>query len=296
MIAYATADYVRAALPDAFGTTATTDYDAALRMLAERASREIDALCGRRFYPELATRYLPGSGTRQLYVEELLAVDSIAMSGDDGATHTYTLAADDYFTLGGARAEYGHTPICRIDMNVNSLGDYGHWYRGQRSVKIVGTWGWHDDYAFAWEDSGDTVENAPLTAAGTSITVNDADGVDAWGATPRFSAGQLLRIGSEYAQVTVVTAAATNTLTVRRGILGTTAAEHAQDTAIYVYQAPAMVKQAVVIQAARWFKRGQQAYQDVSASAEMGQLTYAQKLDPDIATMLYAAGLRRVTV
>ena len=69
-------------------------------------------------------------------------------------------------------------------------------------------------------------------------------------------------------------------------------------TAKWGYSAdpPAVVKQAVVIQAARWFKRGQQAFQDVSAAAEVGQLTYAQKLDPDIETMIWAAGLRRLAI
>ena len=59
---------------------------------------------------------------------------------------------------------------------------------------------------------------------------------------------------------------------------------------------PEVVKQAVIIQAVRWFKRGQQAFQDVSGQVELGQLTYAKKIDPDIVAMLYDAGLRRVTV
>jgi hypothetical protein len=58
--------------------------------------------------------------------------------------------------------------------------------------------------------------------------------------------------------------------------------------------APDLIVQATCIQAARWFKRGQAAFQDVTAAAELGQLTYAQALDPDIKAMLMAyTGYRR---
>lgn len=56
---------------------------------------------------------------------------------------------------------------------------------------------------------------------------------------------------------------------------------------------PDDVKQATIIQAARWFKRGQQAFQDTGAVTELGQLHYTQRLDPDVANIL--AYLRRVT-
>lgn len=56
---------------------------------------------------------------------------------------------------------------------------------------------------------------------------------------------------------------------------------------------PAPIKQAVIIQAARWFKRGQQAYQDTGAIVDLGQLRYT-KLDPDVAEII--AHYRRITV
>ena len=54
---------------------------------------------------------------------------------------------------------------------------------------------------------------------------------------------------------------------------------------------PDDVKQAAIIQAIRWFKRGQQAYRDTGAIVELGQLTYTQALDPDVAETL--KGYRR---
>jgi len=46
---------------------------------------------------------------------------------------------------------------------------------------------------------------------------------------------------------------------------------------------PDPVKKATIILAIRHFKRGQQAYHDTGAIVELGQLTYTQKLDPDVA-------------
>jgi len=49
---------------------------------------------------------------------------------------------------------------------------------------------------------------------------------------------------------------------------------------------PGEIEQAAIIQAVRWFKRGQQAFKDVGAIPELGQLAYAQALDPDVKFIL----------
>lgn len=49
---------------------------------------------------------------------------------------------------------------------------------------------------------------------------------------------------------------------------------------------PAVIAQAVIIQVARWWKRGQSAFQDTAGMPELGMLTYTQKLDPDVQTIL----------
>ncbi len=45
---------------------------------------------------------------------------------------------------------------------------------------------------------------------------------------------------------------------------------------------PDEIKQATITQVVRWFKRGQQGFQDVGAITDLGQLRYVNKLDPDI--------------
>lgn len=54
----------------------------------------------------------------------------------------------------------------------------------------------------------------------------------------------------------------------------------------YSMAVPEEITQALVIQTVRWFKRGQQSYQDVGAVFDLGQLRYVQRLDPDVALIL----------
>lgn len=59
---------------------------------------------------------------------------------------------------------------------------------------------------------------------------------------------------------------------------------------------PGEIKEATIIQAARWFKRGQQAFADTGAVEGLGQLKYVQRLDPDVAAILEGAKFQRVTI
>ena len=274
----------------------TTTYDDLLLRNAELASEYIDKAAGWRFYPYLRTRYfdvddddpsLVKDGT--LYLPEpLLAITSISISNDDGATYT-ALAATDYYTARGGN--YEAYPWTEIILAAN--GDYSSWYTGQRAVKIIGTWGYREEYATeGWVLSGDTVIDNPLTAGATTLTVADTYGLDDRGLTPRFQTGQLLKLESE---IVYVRAVASNTaLAIQRAQNGSTAASHVATTPIYIWRPQELAANCARIQAARWFKRAQQAFQDVSAAIEMGQLTYAQELDPDIRSMLKAGLMRLV--
>jgi len=54
----------------------------------------------------------------------------------------------------------------------------------------------------------------------------------------------------------------------------------------YSVAVPADIKQACLMQSARWYKRMEGAMSDALASAEMGTLLYRQVLDPDIKMIL----------
>lgn len=104
------------------------------------------------------------------------------------------------------------------------------------TILVTGFWGYRTNYeAEGFLSSGDSIQNVGgINDSATSITVSDADGADYYFQTPRFSPGNLIRIESELLTVWAVDTTA-NTLTVRRGQNGTTAASHAQNTAISVW-------------------------------------------------------------
>ena len=54
----------------------------------------------------------------------------------------------------------------------------------------------------------------------------------------------------------------------------------------YSQVVPVDIKEACLMQAARWYKRFQSSMSDVLASGELGVLLYRQSLDPDIARIL----------
>jgi hypothetical protein len=103
------------------------------------------------------------------------------------------------------------------------------------AIEIDGIWVCRRNYVTeGWRASGDTVQSNPLSSSATSITVTDADGVFYDGTIPRFSPGMLIQIESEWLSVEAVNTS-TNVLTVIRGVRGSSAASHAQNTAISVW-------------------------------------------------------------
>ena len=276
---YITLADLRNNAPDALRSTNTT-YDQAFLRLAHAISRWIDDYCERVFYPVSEIRYFPGGGGQDLWPGDLISVSEVAISEDNGLTYT-ALASTDYMLMGGN--DYGpRGSYNRIRLDIN--GDQVTWPTGQKAIRITAVWGWHDDRAGAFEDSTDEVENNPLSDSGTTLTVNDIDGIDLWGVTPRFSEGALLRIGSEYLEV--VDTGASEALTVVRGRNGTTAAAHLQNVQIDLWRPPAVVKQAALIQAIHQFKRAQAGYTDAEARPDLGRLMHIKSLDAEALALL----------
>ena len=120
-------------------------------------------------------------------------------------------------------------------------GDDGN----EQAIRVTGLWGYHDNYAKAWADSGDTVQDDPLAADALTLTAADADGQAKDLRSPRFQAGQLLRLEDELVYVLAVDAD-TNQLSVERGYNGSTAAEHAAGTEIEIWRVVGNIEQACV--------------------------------------------------
>lgn len=280
--AYASVAEIRAGMPDGIRSS-TNKYDGILLRLASEVSRSIDGWCNREFFPRLATRYFYGSGSRDLWVPDLLSITSVSYSEDDGATYTALVAADYLATVAGDVNGRQSYDLLRVSALSDTLAA---WPAGERSIKIVGVWGYADDRDQAWESSGDTSEDNPLSSSAAAVTVNDVDADDAYGILPRFGAGQLLRLESEYVEATLAISASANTLGITRGRNGTTAASHVQNTAIDIWRAPEPIRRACVIQANRQLERGLQGFGDTRATPEIGTVTYARQWDPEAMALM----------
>jgi len=268
------------------GITDTTD-DSRLRKLMRDASRGVDGHCRRTFYPLRETRYFdhPWDASVLRLDRELLEV--VTFTTQNGAI---TPLPGDYYLMCG-QVE-GMQPYDRIAMRVD--GDYptlSYNETEQRANAITGIWGYHEDWANAWE-AVDALA-AGITAAATTLTVADADGADLDGLTPRFMVQQLIKVGSETMYVTAKVAGTTNSLTVRRGVNGTTAAIQAISAPVSVFRPMEAVARATMMQAARLWKRKDTAFATVvgpggmsGRNAATGMFEVYRGVDPDVEQLL----------
>ena len=274
MIVYATLTQLRQRLDI---PTADTDDDGRLLVSLRQATAQIDRYTARRFAPVKQTRRYDVQDPFYLRLDiDLLELDTL--TNGDGSN----IDLGDVLLIPTGD---GPKSVIRLDPE----GDAFFIYEASpvQALQVTGIWGFHDNWSEAWRDTADTVEDNPLSSSATTITVNDADGSDSADLSPRFQVGQLLKIEDEYLHVTAVDTTS-NELTVIRGVRGTTAASHAQNTAISVYVPPQDI-QALCLRWATWL------YQQVNAGIGAGaDWLYPPDLPGDMATM--AECLRRVRV
>jgi hypothetical protein len=245
-----------------------TDFDTQLRKLLEQSSRLLDKYCGRFFYCWEGTRYYPGAQKKLFLPDDLLSITSLKLDFDGDGTFEETMAATDYIL-------HPMNGLPKLWLEINPLGSYRSFAKDvKKGVEITGVFGYGDgESATPYSDSGDSVQDNPLSASATTITVSDAD---------NFAPGQTIRIESEQCYVTAYDTS-TNKLTVKRGVNGTTAASHSQGANIYIYEYPMPIYQACLVITMRAWKRRESAYQDYVGSPETGQLLAYKGIDPDVA-------------
>jgi hypothetical protein len=243
-----------------------TGDDARLWLALQGAAAQIERLTGRRFCPRLATIQHDFTGANELLLDDDL-LDLTTLTNGDGTA----------ITLSDVIGAPDDKPWSLLRLTGSSLFTWN--LAKTQAIGVTGTWGWHDRWATAWRGSGDTVQNNPLSSSAATITVADADGLDSANETPRFQAGHLLKIDSEYIRVLAINTG-TNQLTVLRGVNGTTAASHTLNTAISSYQPPADVLD-LALRWAMWLYK------------EPDGMTFSSVPDGLLAA---ADGLRRVSV
>ncbi len=244
------------------------DATEALHVL-EAASRRCDEFTHRQFFSETATRYYDGSGCGELWIDDLLAATSVKLDEDGDRTFEVTLsAAADYYLLRKGHRDESALPstLLRLDP-VN--GQRGLFIERPRLVEIAGRWGFTE-----------TVERiAPqitLADVTTAVATLSEPGDVADGQTLKTSTGE---------QVFVRHGGGTTSLTVDRGVNGSTAGAVTNSTLDRYVYVPQVVD-ATLILAARMWKRRETAYANVIAAPALGTFETFRRTDPDAAELL----------
>lgn len=204
--------------------------DPILLRFLESSSRAIDQYTARHFYPWLGIKYINGvSGTR-LSLPDVLSISSfVADSENDGTWDGETwVEGTDYYL----------ESLSHVDQFPKAVAITTGWgnYRfcpGDRRYKLTSLWGYGDGQsATPWILSSVTATVA--TTTGTSVTVSSAGVI---------VAGQTIRVGT--GEMMNVTSVNSTTLTVERGVNGSTATTHSS-AAVSVVQYPRLVTQCAV--------------------------------------------------
>ena len=251
-----------------------TSFDTQLRILLETASRLIDHYCNRHYYVLVATRKFDGDGGTTLPVPDLISVTSLKTDDNKDRTFETTWAATDYllYPPNADPTNYWGRPYGRILVDTEN-GSQSEFIQGMQTVEINGKWGYRD------------YTGAKVT------TMNDVGGISAttevWtvASAADIGPGHTVLVDSEQMYVKSISG---NDLTVIRGVNGTTAASHSDGVDIFVYNYPAEVTQACIMQTGRLWERRVQPFApgaDVSQPGSFGAFT---GLDPDVRQLLSA--------
>lgn len=244
------------------GITDTTD-DTLLKAVMEAASRAVDEHCHRRFFVESRTRYYTPRYPDLLDVDDLLSITTLKHDSDGDRTYETTWVATDY-DLTPFNASFEKKPYVAIETTPAGQQSFPTVSRG---VEIAGSWGY-------WS------EPASLDTLGVAITSTTATVITATNGT-LWSPGMTVLVGSEQMHVQAVNG---NTVTVTRGVNGTTAATALIAAVVYVYTYPA-VNMAARLIARRLFKRRDTPL-GVMGSPELGYVRVSAKEDADAAALL----------
>lgn len=148
----------------------------------ESASRDVEGLTHRRFYPWTGTRYFDypnrqtaRAGRLWLDQHELVSVTTLVSGGT-------TIAASDYFL-----SPYSGPPFDRVDINRGSNAAFTSGTTSQRSIAITGVFG----YDLSEAPAGTVAE--ALDAVETEVQVSDSGAL---------GVGSVLRVDSERLIVT----------------------------------------------------------------------------------------------
>lgn len=247
-----------------------------LRTMLEAATARIDEYVGRSFGPRIETHefdigtgkvrqsrefpaakeivrpdYWPGGGGRLVELDDWIISATTVTSYEDTARSANTVLtegiANDFLLW-----PYNRSPKWLFKMNENSTNQLNP---GLRTLVILGVWGW-------WQETDATGATLGEELDTSEVAIDLSDGLDV-------SPGATLLIDSEQMYVTSVSG---DTVTVERGVNGSTAATHSTGATVYQYAYPPDVVQVCLdIVKNRWRERDAGSI-DLIGSGE-GQIT-----------------------
>jgi hypothetical protein len=244
---YATADELRDYLAGTSYSSGWTSDAGSIRRILEAASRRIDDYCGGgTFGPLTETRHYDiGSGSlrNSPQYQTVAITDDIKTSmstpgvvpldawivspttvtaygaTDRATSETLTEGyANDFFLM-----PYNSTPKTILKLNEDTTKGFDS---GQQTLSILGSWGYTADTVSV------TTADAISSTTTTSASVTSASNL---------GPAQTILIDSEQLYITSISG---NTLTVERGVNGSTAATHSGGASLYRYDYPELIVQA----------------------------------------------------
>ncbi len=158
--------------------------DRVIDRAVEAASRSVENLTRRVFYPTIVTKYYdyPNRVTSYAYrqwldqPDQLISVTSIVSGGN-------TLAANEYFL----EPVNSGPPYNRVEINLGLDETFDADDTWQRQTVIAGTWGYQNSWSTA------TTITASINSSVTTVPVDDSATV---------GVGDLIRLGTEWISVT----------------------------------------------------------------------------------------------
>lgn len=219
------------------GATQTTD-DALILQMIRAASKMVNDISGKPFYPLIETRYFDIPGDRELdFGGDWLLSCTTLTNGAAGA-----IAGADYYLVPKNSAAHYALKLTETSGNIWQPDTSGNY---ENAIAVLGVWGYVPGDCNQWVSTGGVLSAAIATTTATTFTCT----------TGTVRAGYLLQIESEWLYASAVTTGATDTVTVERGVNGSTAATHAINTAISRWTPGEIVEQITRTAAAAMYKQ-----------------------------------------
>lgn len=208
---YGTVPELNDTLTKGGGTSLTNAEQNALKLeILNEVSRLIDAKAhrGSGFGPEIATVYYDGDGKDVLWLRaDISSLTTLSITASIGDTPVTAVVETDFYLAG--LSSYS-APYRKIVLHGN--GTTTKFGTGPKLTAVTGTW------SYPYRTKLLTVTTAEaLDTSETEVDVSGLTGI---------SAGMTLLIDSEQMYVTATTDSVVDSVTVERGVNGTTAATH----------------------------------------------------------------------